>query len=188
MGKASSPCYRIFPDMAKIAPVFPVDGAAAVGIIHSMESKNPLRGGTFEWTLSDLESADFGFRPGDLVFLEGDLGAGKTAFVRAAMKRLVPGAPEVKSPTYVYFRTYAPNVFHFDLYRIESYDAFVNVGGEEILDREDAVCFVEWPERLEGRYRPSVTVRISRTGNPEVRRFEIVRTPGSESAGCPGVL
>ncbi len=72
--------------------------------------------------------------PGDLVFLRGDLGAGKTAFVKAMAKKLSVGE-DVKSPTYVYYRKYGSFLYHFDLYRVEDYETFVNIGGEEILDR-----------------------------------------------------
>ena len=55
----------------------------------------------------------------------------------------------VKSPTYVYYNKYGENVYHFDLYRLGSYDDFVNIGGEEILDDRENICLVEWPELLE---------------------------------------
>lgn len=120
--------------------------------------------------LSDLAE----FFPGDLVFLHGDLGAGKTAFVKAVAAKW--GITEdVKSPTYVYYKRYGEAFYHFDLYRVEDYDTFVNIGGEEILDAKGVVAFVEWPDVISDRFSPTVTVRIEKTGAPEERRFEIER-------------
>lgn len=114
------------------------------------------------------------FFPGDRVFLHGDLGAGKTALVRAVAKAW--GISEdVKSPTYVYYRKYGTDFFHFDLYRVEDYETFVNVGGEEILDDPRNTAFVEWPDVIAERYAPTVTVRIEKTEDPDLRTFRVER-------------
>lgn len=83
--------------------------------------------------------------PGDVVLVSGDLGAGKTTFVRGACTALGVREP-VTSPTFTLGRRYRGRVpvSHLDLYRLES------LGGEEpgMLDdylRTDAIAFVEWP-------------------------------------------
>ena len=78
--------------------------------------------------------------------LSGDLGAGKTTFVKAFCK--VIGIPdEVSSPTFAIVNEYrnSNKVYHFDLYRIERQEELYEIGFEEYLD-DDAYIFIEWPE------------------------------------------
>lgn len=82
---------------------------------------------------------------------------------------------DVKSPTYVYYKKYGENFYHFDLYRVEDYDTFVNIGGEEILDAKGNVAFLEWPDVISDRYSPTVSVGIEKTQNPDERVFRIER-------------
>ena len=88
---------------------------------------------------------------GDIVLLEGDLGAGKTAFVKGVVEALGGDGLSVTSPTFTIVNEYNlidVTIYHFDLYRINSVDELYNIGIEEYL-YSDKVCFVEWPERAE---------------------------------------
>ena len=83
------------------------------------------------------------------IALYGDLGTGKTAFVRGFTSVMVPGA-SVKSPTFSIVREYLNgpcSVFHFDMYRIESEDDLYNIGFEDYLSRPGFVI-VEWSENI----------------------------------------
>ena len=95
--------------------------------------------------------------PGDVVYVSGELGAGKTIFVRGACRALGVTVP-VTSPTYTIGQRY-DGVSHVDLYRFERLtDA--DWGALEPYF-EDAIVFVEWPERAGGRLPPPrVTVRL----------------------------
>ncbi len=99
-----------------------------------------------------------GLVPGDVVTVAGELGAGKTTFVRGACRALGVTAP-VTSPTYTIGHRYEgdPDVSHLDLYR------FTGVSPAEWADLEpyfdDAVVFVEWPEAAGGGL-PEVRVAV----------------------------
>jgi tRNA threonylcarbamoyl adenosine modification protein YjeE len=114
-------------------------------------------------------------RAGDVVALEGELGAGKTTFVAAVVKALGSSAA-VASPTFVFRHSYAgsPPLEHLDLYRIERGEEALELGLHEAFT-DDAVVFVEWPERLPDLIpATSVRVRISGSG-PSPRLLEIER-------------
>jgi tRNA threonylcarbamoyladenosine biosynthesis protein TsaE len=96
-------------------------------------------------------------RIGDVVLLEGDLGAGKTTLARGILEGL--GFPEfVRSPTFNLIQTYPtdPPVLHADLYRVQSYRG---LGIEDYLDTH--ICLVEWPDRAVGLVEPDACWRIS---------------------------
>lgn len=91
-----------------------------------------------------------GLSPGLLVFLSGELGSGKTTWVRGVLRGLHYDGP-VKSPTYTLLEPYYLQdfaVYHFDLYRIESASEVEFLGLRDYLDSA-GVCLIEWPERAQ---------------------------------------
>ncbi len=117
------------------------------------------------------------------VALYGDLGVGKTAFVRGFTTALVPDA-RVKSPTFSLvheYRSAQHTVFHFDMYRIESEDDLYSIGFFDYWER-DGICLVEWSEHIEyalpDRY---LRVELSKDSDrdPDSRRItvELVEKP-----------
>jgi len=113
-------------------------------------------------------------RPGDVVVLSGEVGAGKTTLIRGACRALGVGGP-VTSPTFTIGQRYEGGrmpVSHLDLYRLQSLE------GEDpaLLDDYlggDGVAFVEWPAAGAGHLgRPALEVRLEHAGE-ERRRIEI---------------
>ena len=91
-------------------------------------------------------------KPGDVVALYGDLGAGKTVLSRGVARGLGVTEP-VTSPTFTVVQEYRLDdrrfFFHLDLYRIDNAEAAVAFGIEDFLFARDAITLVEWPERIE---------------------------------------
>ncbi len=113
-----------------------------------------------------------GLKPGDLVLLEGGLGAGKTALARTIV-RVLAGDPglDVPSPSFALVQPYesavAP-ILHADLYRLASEREIDELG---LFDRPDAIVLVEWPERAPGltaRASLRVTLSIPPDGNGRI--------------------
>ena len=100
---------------------------------------------------------------GSIILLKGDLGAGKTAFVKGVVEAFNGNTNQVTSPTFTIVNQYnlqEATVFHFDLYRIKSVDELYGIGIEEYF-YSGAICFIEWPERAPELFDKSVkTVEI----------------------------
>jgi tRNA threonylcarbamoyladenosine biosynthesis protein TsaE len=100
-------------------------------------------------------------RGGDIVCLQGDLGAGKTTLARAVIARLT-GVVDAPSPTYTIVQTYVTHdnveLWHADLYRIEHPDEFDEIGLHDAFD--EAITLIEWPDRL-GDQMPKDRLEIS---------------------------
>jgi tRNA threonylcarbamoyladenosine biosynthesis protein TsaE len=108
-------------------------------------------------------------RPGDVVALAGDLGAGKTTLARGLIRSLMGPATEAPSPTFTLVQTYAaPSlaIWHFDLYRLNDPRETRELGMEEAVD---GLALIEWPERL-GRDLPlaRLEVRLSFAGHGRI--------------------
>ena len=116
-------------------------------------------------------------KPGTVIALIGDLGSGKTTFVKGVALGLgVSDKREVKSPTFVIFHLYKGRVplYHFDLYRLEQSSDLIELGMDEYLGDSEAVSLIEWADRLPGVLEQAdVQVRFLRNGEKK-RTLEIV--------------
>lgn len=115
--------------------------------------------------------------PGACLALQGDLGAGKTQFVRGLVRGLGGDPRRVTSPTFVLLNVYPGGrltVYHLDAYRVAGADDFDAIGFPELLD-QGGVVVVEWAERVAELLPPGVIgVRIEAGGEGQ-RHIEIVK-------------
>ncbi len=122
--------------------------------------------------------------PGLVIYLHGDLGAGKTALTRALIQA-AGHTGTVKSPTYTLSEPYrvtvdgAPvNVIHYDLYRMSSPEEFLDAGFREDFDGKN-VCIVEWPEKGEPVLPPpDVRVLLDVSGHGREVELQALSQPG----------
>jgi tRNA threonylcarbamoyladenosine biosynthesis protein TsaE len=130
-------------------------------------------------TQSEQETAAVGrelapsLAAGSVVLLFGDLGAGKTAFVRGLAEGLAIPADAVSSPTFTLVQEYRGGrlpLFHVDLYRLDDPREIDDLGLDEIA--ADGVMAIEWAEKLPSRYDHAIAVRIGH-GDGDVRNVEI---------------
>jgi tRNA threonylcarbamoyl adenosine modification protein YjeE len=132
-------------------------------------------------------------RPGDLILLRGDLGAGKTVLARAIIQShlAVHGIHEdVPSPTFTLVQTYeSPELLiaHVDLYRVEDVSELRELGLAEIAD--EGIVLVEWPERAEAEIRrlSPDSLDISLSLMPEGLRCARLEGRGSWAARLEGL-
>ena len=97
---------------------------------------------------------------GDIILLDGDLGAGKTVFSKGIVSALSGGKLTAVSPTFVIVNVYDCEVpvYHFDLYRIEDEKELNAIGYEEYF-YGDGICLIEWPIRAKNIF-PSYVVKV----------------------------
>lgn len=114
---------------------------------------------TYLWAQSYAQSLE----KGDVVLLDGDMGAGKTVIAKGLAKGLGIGC-EVTSPTYAYINDYEGRLFHFDCYRLESEEQALRLGFADYFDM-GGICLIEWSERIRGLLPENCkTVKITKTG------------------------
>ncbi len=110
----------------------------------------------------------------------GEMGAGKTTFIRQLCRALGVEEDLANSPSFSIINEYrsdttAELMYHFDLYRLESVDEALEIGVEDYFD-SGALCLLEWPERIEPLL-PDDTVVVELTVNPDDSRTLTVTIP-----------
>ena len=103
---------------------------------------------------------------GDVVLLDGEMGAGKTVFAKGVAKGLGV-EEEVTSPTYAYMNDYDGRLFHYDCYRIESVEQAERLGLADYFDM-GGICLIEWSQNIAPLLPKRVKrVRIIKKGENE---------------------
>lgn len=106
-------------------------------------------------------------KKGTIVTFTGDLGAGKTTFIKSLCHYL--GVKEqVVSPSFTIINVYDGKcpIYHMDLYRLESFDEALNTGCVDIINNLDGICFIEWPQVIQSVLpKGSISVNIKIVNN-----------------------
>lgn len=125
-----------------------------------MDLKVPIESSSVEETIE--AGFEFGkqLEPGDVVCLVGDLGAGKTHFVKGVASYFGIDPESVSSPTYTLIHEYSGDlpVYHFDCYRLKSEQEALEIGAEEYFYGE-GVCLIEWPGIIDSLI-PEEAIRV----------------------------
>lgn len=121
-------------------------------------------------------------RHGFVLWLRGDLGAGKTALVRALLRRLGVEGP-VKSPTFSLVEPYVVsslNFYHFDFYRFSQAADFDAAGFRDMFGA-GSICAVEWPERATGRLpAPDLTIALDIVDHGRAANLQAASETGAQ--------
>ena len=108
--------------------------------------------------------------------LYGDLGAGKTTLTKGISSLIHVNEKKIKSPTFTILNKYIHNgkkVYHFDLYRVTSYEELRDIGFEEMLDEENSYIFIEWPSKIQDNLpQKRIDIELSHEGQSE-RRIKV---------------
>lgn len=124
-------------------------------------------------------------RPGAVLLLEGDLGAGKTTFVKGLAQGMGIDPDDVRSPTFTLIHEYEGDMslYHFDAYRLADAEEFIELGAEEYLS-SDGVTAIEWGDRVRDelpRARLDIAITAGDADGGSTRRIAF-RPLGDEAA------
>lgn len=140
--------------------------------------KAPLS--TIITTHSERDTLKFGselsrlLEKGDVLCIQGEMGAGKTHLIKGIAEGMGVDQTKVNSPTFTLVNEYdgTTKLFHFDLFRIKNDRELLDIGIEEYL-YGDGICLIEWPEKME-TFKPESAVQITITKlNNNSRKLEI---------------
>ncbi|MCZ7612397.1 MAG: tRNA (adenosine(37)-N6)-threonylcarbamoyltransferase complex ATPase subunit type 1 TsaE [Ignavibacteriaceae bacterium] len=97
---------------------------------------------------------------GERIVLNGDLGAGKTFFIKAALASI--GITNVNSPSFAIVNEYhnSSQIYHFDFYRLKNYVELLDIGWQDYLNDEESIIFIEWGNRFNS-ILPSKRIEIN---------------------------
>jgi tRNA threonylcarbamoyladenosine biosynthesis protein TsaE len=116
----------------------------------------------------------------DLICLKGDLGTGKTVFVKGFAEALGANPNIIKSPTYTYVRKYslpAKDIYHFDYYRLQKLDDLVYEELDEIIQLDDSIVIIEWAEKVKDVLQLKATNILFEVGEKPNQRVITINYP-----------
>ncbi len=127
----------------------------------------------YKYHLNNINSLNITIEKPSLIFLKWDLWSWKTRLSKYIINNLLNINEDITSPTYTYYNKY-DGVYHFDLYRLKKYDEFFAIWWEDILDNNEWVIIIEWPELLEPYYQADIEILLNKTEDENEREIEII--------------
>jgi len=124
------------------------------------------------YSIDNIKSLNLEINKTSLIFLKWDLWSWKTTISKYIINEILKKKADIISPTYTYYNKY-DDIYHFDLYRLKDYDEFFAIWWEDILDNNEWIILVEWPELLEKYYTPDIQIVIKKTVVYNERELEI---------------
>lgn len=97
------------------------------------------------------------------ILFYGEMGAGKTTLIKGICAAL-GSSNEISSPTYALVNEYEGKshlIYHFDLFRLKTFEEVLDIGFEEYID-SDAICLIEWPEKIESLVEHGLKIEIDK--------------------------
>jgi len=122
--------------------------------------------------IKDLDSIDILINKPSIIFIKGELWAWKTTISKHIINNILGNNYNIISPTYTYYNKYE-DIYHFDLYRLKWYDEFFAIWWEDVLDNNNWIIIIEWPEVIEKYYSPDIEIILRKTDNENERKIEI---------------
>jgi len=126
-----------------------------------------------KYSINNISSLDISINKPSLIFLKWDLWAWKTTISKYIINNILDLKCDVTSPTYTYYNKYN-DVYHFDLYRLKSYDEFFAIWAEDILDNNEWIILIEWPDIIEKYYKPDIEIILKKWNTDNEREIEII--------------
>lgn len=126
-----------------------------------------------KYTIDNISTLNLDIKTPSIIFLNWDLGAGKTTISKYILNNLLWVNQNITSPTYTYYNKYDQN-YHFDLYRLTSYDEFFAIWWEDILDNNSGVILIEWPDLIKKYYKADIIINLKKTQIDNEREIEII--------------
>jgi tRNA threonylcarbamoyladenosine biosynthesis protein TsaE len=155
----------------------PTPATSRVADLFPVTTESPDESRALGRTLADR------LAPGSVLALYGDLGTGKTHLVKGIADGLGLDPATVRSPTFTILHTYEEGrhpLHHFDAYRVQSSDEFVELGFEEYVADETGITCIEWADRVDALLPPD-TLRLTLTHEGPTRRRITLRPSASTS-------
>jgi len=125
------------------------------------------------YSINDMKSLNIKINKPCMIFLKWDLWVWKTTISKYIINEILWKTAQITSPTYTYYNKY-DEIYHFDLYRLKEYDEFFAIWGEDILDNNEWVILIEWPEIIDKYYSPDIEIILTKTNVDDERLIEII--------------
>ncbi len=126
-----------------------------------------------KYSINNIKSLNIVINKPSLIFLKWDLWSWKTTLSKYIINNILKNSSDIKSPTYTYYNKY-DDIYHFDLYRLKKYDEFFAIWWEDVLDNNNWVILIEWPELIENYYKPDIEISLHKTDLEDEREIEII--------------